>query len=1188
MTSDTFESLSPTENADEDNHYFHTLNWALSNRKRKDIRNIALTGPYGSGKSSILKAFQKKCRNRSLRFLNISLATFKESATEGTGSIPEAELLRLIEVSILQQIFYLEEDKDIPDSRFKKIKSYGKIRLGSTALGLVLFIIALFNFFDPVFIQSIFKDYPFSQGICDIIHYSTYAILLGGLFGALLRSIRFISSITINTVKIQNAELSVTDNANKSILNNHLDEIVYFFEVTKYNVVIIEDLDRFQQTEIFTKLREINLLLNSSKKTRDQHIVFIYAVKDDMFINEKRTKFFDFIVPVIPIINSSNSSQIFLEKKKRNSYLFSDELIDDISLFIDDMRLVYNITNEFHLYRDQLDVKLDQNKMLSMIVYKNLFPYDFTLLAQNKGHLFEAINSRDKYINSAVAVIDAKIETLKAEISELQKVNVSNIADLRRIYVSEIIDSNRPFTCFISEAKQIDINAAITDGYFQKLVDGTMLYRHQVNYQSHDSELRKPFTEIEKKLHKKTYLERANQIEGIHAGTTEKLKSDIQRLEVQKDVLRVSRLKDILSKTPEALSGIKDAQARDLIALLLRNGYIAEDYLDYVSIFHEGSLARSDNQFLICVKSQRSLEPDYKLTKIEKLVKRINEVDFTSQVLLNFDLINFLLVDTTKHQRLFKGIFSRLSDESVASTKFINRFILQTPHTESFIRALCKSWPNIWKFVENESSYPAESRNRYLKAIVEFSDIEILKTIYANSNLKNTILDDPKFLQITANLVRLRQVIKTLDLKVTKIEARGTAPEILSFIFDNNHYALNVEMLKALLIHRGMYNEKAFETQNYYSILTSNDATLLKRISEQIDEYVIGVYLKIPTNVNEPLDTLEKLLNNDKISEGYVESIIEQVQTLVNLKTITSKDRRLMLLSEKKIAPTWENVLFCYNDSEAKFSSKIVAYLNDLETAKSLSKVKIPTDTHFADFLRALLLCNELDYDCYLELLNANPNSFPDLEIEELSADKVKALIEDHTLTFDKENIENIANHFPDELITFLEIHKGEFLSKPESVDLDAENLKLILDSEEFTRMEKAQFLGKIPSEIVVSSAAVLRRIAKVIIADHSVPVPVEILETLLVTSEVGIADRMKVFSAKYSQVKQEITTAFLNSMGEPYVDITVNGKRPSLKNVPENLQLVKSLAAQGYISSFEEGKEKIKISTFRGNQNDQ
>ena len=39
-------------------------------------------------------------------------------------------------------------------------------------------------------------------------------------------------------------------------------------------------------------------------------VVFIYAIKDDMFKDEERTKFFDFIVPVIPYINATNSGEI--------------------------------------------------------------------------------------------------------------------------------------------------------------------------------------------------------------------------------------------------------------------------------------------------------------------------------------------------------------------------------------------------------------------------------------------------------------------------------------------------------------------------------------------------------------------------------------------------------------------------------------------------------------------------------------------------------------------------------------------------------------------------------------------------------------------------------------------------------------------------------------------------------------
>ena len=54
-------------------------------------------------------------------------------------------------------------------------------------------------------------------------------------------------------------------------------------------------------------LRELNNLLNNDEAINHKPIVFVYAVRDDIFSKEDRTKFFDFIIPVIPIVNATNS-----------------------------------------------------------------------------------------------------------------------------------------------------------------------------------------------------------------------------------------------------------------------------------------------------------------------------------------------------------------------------------------------------------------------------------------------------------------------------------------------------------------------------------------------------------------------------------------------------------------------------------------------------------------------------------------------------------------------------------------------------------------------------------------------------------------------------------------------------------------------------------------------------------------
>ena len=62
-----FVDLAPTDEADKEGVYANAINYALTNER---VFNIALTGPYGSGKSSIIKSFLKRYPRPAL---NISL-----------------------------------------------------------------------------------------------------------------------------------------------------------------------------------------------------------------------------------------------------------------------------------------------------------------------------------------------------------------------------------------------------------------------------------------------------------------------------------------------------------------------------------------------------------------------------------------------------------------------------------------------------------------------------------------------------------------------------------------------------------------------------------------------------------------------------------------------------------------------------------------------------------------------------------------------------------------------------------------------------------------------------------------------------------------------------------------------------------------------------------------------------------
>ena len=525
-----YNSLSPIASADKDNHYTQALNWAFKTRRENEIRNIALTGPYGSGKSSILKTFRESYRDKDLHFLSISLATFKEDQSQ--SSTPGEELLRLIELSILQQIFYHEEDHKIPDSRFRKIKSFKKRHLLGNTIGVFLFFIALAVVSYPEIFKKTLR-YEFGPVEEPFIHYLSLIFIILGISIIIFRSIRLLNSIRLSKLNIQNAEFAINENVNKSILNHHIDEILYFFEVRPYNVVIIEDLDRFEQTEIFTKLREINLLVNNSKKIK-KDVVFIYAVRDDMFKDKERTKFFDFIIPVIPVINASNSSEILIEKKVQNNYNLSDDLIENISLFIDDMRLLHNIVNEFYIYHQKLNKTLNQDKLLSILVYKNIFPNDFSLLSNNEGILFQAINHKRKYLSAEITKIEDEISKIKDEIMNLESLKLKDIKELRALYIFKYVQKLELFKSFTINNVDYDVEAVLEDDLFEYIVNNKAKYTffqnyNNVYYNQNSARISAEFKEVEKEVDPlKGYFERENLILNFSKGKIDALKKKIQ------------------------------------------------------------------------------------------------------------------------------------------------------------------------------------------------------------------------------------------------------------------------------------------------------------------------------------------------------------------------------------------------------------------------------------------------------------------------------------------------------------------------------------------------------------------------------------------------------------------------------------------------------------------------------------
>jgi hypothetical protein len=415
--------LYPEYQAEHHSEYVDALKSAIESDKKGKLRNIAISGTYGSGKSSILEKvvedFEgvKPCSTK-----NISLAPLasccgnaewrsddnkdghgSEGHTDGHGSeghtdgFPTDTPTNRIQREIVKQLLYGVDPKDVPLSRFHRIHEKGKWeKIGFSLLTSVFLTMLLGTFFGDdlgKFGQSLLSSLPFIDkwAISPSEKFLLgYVVLLVLLFAAswMICSYLLKSNLKIGQVNVSGASLKL-DQGVDSYFDQYLDEIVYLFEKSKIETVIFEDLDRFKSPEIFDSLRELNQILNDDpvitgeRSRRDGRTIrFIYAISDAVFDDQcikaseetlseerrigafSRAKFFDLIISVVPFVSSNNSYQT-----ARNA--LGDEitridkvgdLLEDVAGFVPDQRTWITIRNDFIMYSRRLHVNLDEKK----------------------------------------------------------------------------------------------------------------------------------------------------------------------------------------------------------------------------------------------------------------------------------------------------------------------------------------------------------------------------------------------------------------------------------------------------------------------------------------------------------------------------------------------------------------------------------------------------------------------------------------------------------------------------------------------------------------------------------------------------------------------------------------------------------------------------------------------------------
>lgn len=446
-------------------------------------KNIALTGRYGAGKSSILDQFIKDQetlpeqtasrwgtiwqwirRSNAIptKVLRISITTLGPDEGE--------DLTNRIQKELVKQLLYRAKPGELHTSRFARMPQLTGRRSGLDALVVSVVLVG---------VLWLFGIRPDEDSLGTGNHLLPMTALFLLVF-AMLWAVRWsIGNRVVAQVSTGGASISLEEKSD-SFFDKYLDELVVFFEATEPDIVVFEDLDRFDDPRIFDSLRELNTLINTSAhwaSRQDRPLRFVYAIKDSLFeklgdeqqnkdaagqtgyeensepnlagstsgtntnpaVDEalgrrkkdkpaealeraNRTKFFEIVIPVVSFLSHSNARDHFLTELELRlpATDINHGLIDIVARHTTDMRLMVNIGNEFVVYAERLLWITEENRAPG--ISADLL---FAVVVYKNFHLtdFEALPHRgsnlDILAENRKKYVDAAIRILHQERSDL-------------------------------------------------------------------------------------------------------------------------------------------------------------------------------------------------------------------------------------------------------------------------------------------------------------------------------------------------------------------------------------------------------------------------------------------------------------------------------------------------------------------------------------------------------------------------------------------------------------------------------------------------------------------------------------------------------------------------------------------------------------------------------------------------
>lgn len=1162
-----------------------------SDSSKKKNRNIAISGGYGAGKSSIIKTYF----NDSKDVIYVSLGSYVEKNVDKNDTEHETEKrLDEIETSILQQIIYTVDPKDVPYSRIKRIdNNFMRKELKNIAISFVttLLLISFFIIKNYKIIQKITSNNPINAVVLSIIFSLSFVITL-----FIVRKIN--NNIDINKVNINGVELS-KEESSISILNRNIDELIHFFNQNPYDKIIFEDIERLNNHLIvFSKLKEINMILNNSL---NKTVQFIYAIGDTVFTTaENRTKFFDAIIPIVPYSGTKSSRDIFADQKYKKLG-FNDDILKVICRYVDNTRISYDIINEYDIYSkilikaddytDDEILRKDKDSLLVLSAYKILYPLKYDLLLKNKGKIAYFFSNDFKEIVKKEYQKE-KVKEIK-ELEKILKTKEEYLITSKDFFLKNIIDNVKGYIPFYYTESQIFI---LNDS--KKICNIRELEHGNISYVTIE-EIRKS-NNIEFLVTTEDKTAEISEDE-IFTFTTkddfcnmllynDKYNSDIEKIVERKATLEketgsfnineieIEKLTDILNnleKIPEDYQDERNVKVSSIInsfeKWMITSGNINNRYRQLLINNHGNVLRPSDNELLQLILDNEPMNYDFPIFDAKNLLDELSYYDFANDSVCMKKLFESVLnLNANKRENYLKQFYIHLNCQKLEFIIKLERdgISIIKYSTDYFDRILDVIKQNelsvgnieliVFKIIEIKGY-----KNPAMKSFIEnfISNLPGIETHFSEYQKRNDLEKNFKNYNF--------------QFKQSFFDSGDNNRSFYNYLEDNKMLCYNVNLINAYTLHKEIVFNKKFILE---SAATNGKESYL--------------YCFLIENIDKTLEMIKstKIIQND--SECFLINFIEnnnltseQLRKLLELENIRftdiSKIGHYDLLKElDKVYINYHNlnILFEDNDSslDAYIISKIIENIDNLIKEKTNHNEfrKFFTSIHENEELSLNIFEKIIDttftkewhYTSYSNKLSIDKNKYL-LEVGKMYADDPEEIVDGIKEILTKEGLEEKYK------LKYLE-NSWSAIKKEILDDIDTEIINYLLKMP-LNKQEIIDYVFKYDSSIydieTYNELFLICQKQSIKFSDYKK------LYEIISNTNYSAKEKLELY-LKYKKELEKYTLSLLPKFGADYKAILDDKNRKELASNELNKELLDVLTSKNIINHYNQKGRKFII----------